>query len=726
MPEHPRAIQARQLFHALWDDGDMEATIEAMSADVVWVNDIGAGPLRELRGRDQVRALLLWWFDFFDGNCRHELIDVCASDDRVIEVLHEIGEKDGRVFDNVALYVFEVDPQDPDRFARVRTYDRDRANVEEFWSQYPDVLTADVAGLLAPFLSKEEITSEELRGLHDRARLVTLVGPGGCGKTRLALELVRTVAARKAWIELATVDDDGGVATAFLAALGERDDPQSDPVDQIVDSIGNLTTVDPIDDVPFAAATFVLLVDNAEHVVEPVARVSGLRVVVTSREPLGIAGEAVYRVPPMGHAALGESSDRPGGRDAVDLFVDRASLVRPELKLDASALGTVSEICRRLDGLPLGVELAAARLDLLSPERIRDGLQDRFRLLVSGNRAALPRHRTLEASVAWSYSLLAADERHLLDRLAVFRGSFDTAAVDAVASGAVDADRVDDLLGRLVSKSLLAAEPRAEGTRFRLLDTIAAYAARQLAERGEVGVALDQLADHVARCTAAWDQDLMGDEQVRLLEALAIDDGIVSVALDHLTANARDGNVDAADLLWSIVGRLTFFWLSAGRFREARSWFATAEAVSASDARLELPARWGASHLATYAGDFEAAIGGATATCQLAKELGDNRFAGRSLDTLGSIESYLDPVAAIATLEQAIELAERAHDRWGLTDARPLGRARRHRPGPPARRAGRHHHAGQHLPERRSAGAVVAGVGRDRSGHRRHRSWAFS
>ena len=159
MPEHPRAIQARQLFHALWDDGDMEATIEAMSADVVWVNDIGAGPLRELRGRDQVRALLLWWFDFFDGNCRHELIDVCASDDRVIEVLHEIGEKDGRVFDNVALYVFEVDPQVPDRFARVRTYDRDRANVEEVWSQYPDVLTAAVAGLLAPFLPKEEATS---------------------------------------------------------------------------------------------------------------------------------------------------------------------------------------------------------------------------------------------------------------------------------------------------------------------------------------------------------------------------------------------------------------------------------------------------------------------------------------------------------------------------------------------------------------------------------------
>ena len=121
------------------------------------VNDIGAGPLRELRGRDEVRALLLWWFDFFDGNCRQELIDVCASDDRVIEVLHELGEKDGRVFDNVAIYVFEIDPQDPDRFARVRTYDRDRANIEEFWSHHPDVVNADAAGLLAPFLPTEDV-----------------------------------------------------------------------------------------------------------------------------------------------------------------------------------------------------------------------------------------------------------------------------------------------------------------------------------------------------------------------------------------------------------------------------------------------------------------------------------------------------------------------------------------------------------------------------------------
>lgn len=157
MTEHPQATHARQLFDALWDDGDMGPSLASMASEVVWVNDLGAGPLRELRGRDQVSAMQLWWFDFFAGNFRHELIDVCASDDRVIEVLHEIGEKDGHVFDNLALYVFEVDPHDPDRFAQVRTYDRDRANVDEFWSHYPDVLTTDVAGLLAPFLPTADI-----------------------------------------------------------------------------------------------------------------------------------------------------------------------------------------------------------------------------------------------------------------------------------------------------------------------------------------------------------------------------------------------------------------------------------------------------------------------------------------------------------------------------------------------------------------------------------------
>lgn len=152
MPEHPNATRARALFHALWDDGNTDAALDSLSDEFVWINDIGAGPCREVRGRDGALALQLWWFDFFAGNFRHELVDICASDDRVIEMLREVGEKDGHVFDNTALYVYEVDPVHPERFSGLRTYDRDRENITEFWSHYPDLLTADLDALLAPYL----------------------------------------------------------------------------------------------------------------------------------------------------------------------------------------------------------------------------------------------------------------------------------------------------------------------------------------------------------------------------------------------------------------------------------------------------------------------------------------------------------------------------------------------------------------------------------------------
>lgn len=511
---------------------------------------------------------------------------------------------------------------------------------------------------------------DDLAALVDRDRLVTVVGPGGCGKTRLALELVRPRAA-VVLVELAAVRNRVGVATAILDALGQRDDPHRDPVEQIGDALGDLGPTD---------GPMILVVDNAEHVLDAVtdlidvvlARLPELRVVVTSREPLGVVGEAIYRVPPMGIPVdAGSAADRRTS-DAVELFVDRAALARPGLVLDDAALAAVGEICRRLDGLPLGIELAASRVELLAPERILDGLQDRFRLLVSGNRAALARHRTLEASVAWSYSLLGADERHLLDHLSAFRGSFDEGAVRVVARGVVDADRATELLHRLAAKSLVVVEPLADTTRYRLLETIADYASNALAERGEIDDAIDRVVEHVVTRTAPWDGDLPGREHVLRLRQLGDDEGNVRVALDRLTTRAASGDGEAADRLWITIGRLTFFWLSAGRFREARARFAAAETMSATDPRLELAARWGACHLATYSGDFDVAIAGATTTHALAVALGDDRYAGRSLDTLGSISCYLDPVSAIATLEQSIELAARCDDRWGLTDARQV------------------------------------------------------
>lgn len=153
MSDHPLAARVREQFRALWDDGDPQPAFDALADDIVWRNDIGAGPLRLMRNKDEVIAMFVWWTDFFEGSFRHELIDVCASDRHVIEILREVGTKDGHDFENLAVYRFEVDPRDPHRFCSVETYDRDRDNIATFWSYFPDIAGADESTLLAPLLA---------------------------------------------------------------------------------------------------------------------------------------------------------------------------------------------------------------------------------------------------------------------------------------------------------------------------------------------------------------------------------------------------------------------------------------------------------------------------------------------------------------------------------------------------------------------------------------------
>ncbi len=153
MADHPLAARAREQFHSLWDDGDPQPAFDALADDVVWRNDIGAGPLRLMRSKDEVIAMFVWWTEFFESTFRHELIDVCASDRHVIEILRETGTKDGHEFDNLALYRFEVDPRDPTRFSSVETFDRDRDHITEFWAHYPAIAQADEHALLTPLLS---------------------------------------------------------------------------------------------------------------------------------------------------------------------------------------------------------------------------------------------------------------------------------------------------------------------------------------------------------------------------------------------------------------------------------------------------------------------------------------------------------------------------------------------------------------------------------------------
>ena len=347
------------------------------------------------------------------------------------------------------------------------------------------------------------------------SRLVTLVGVGGTGKTRLELQAAADGLDRYhhgAWlVELAPISDPGLVPSEIGRALGVQPQPGQAPIEMVVDYL--------------RSKELLLLLDNCEHVIAAAADVAdrllgacpALRVLATSREPLGVEGEAVFAVPSLALPALaGEEHDgrnvadeaeveQAGRSEAVQLFVDRAIATLPAFGLDRSNVRAVVEICRRLDGIPLALELAAARVNVLSPNEIAEGLGDRFRLLTGGRRTAVPRQRTLQALIDWSWDLLEDDDRRLLRRVAVFAGGWtlDAAASVAFGDGLADegapVERMDaaarfaaiDGLGRLVDRSLVVADHEGP-TRYRMLETIRQYAADQLAASGETVVLRDR------------------------------------------------------------------------------------------------------------------------------------------------------------------------------------------------------------------------------------------
>ena len=350
----------------------------------------------------------------------------------------------------------------------------------------------------ASFVGRERELAELQGLLADAAvRLVTVVGPGGMGKTRLALRAAEGAMAdasgEACLVELAPVADDASVPRAVAAALGVQEQPRRALSETIADAL--------------QGRDLLLVVDNCEHVLDGAARLVDLllarcpelTLLATSREPLRVAGEHLYDLPPMALPAPGDAPERLAQADAVRLFCARAAATRYGYELDGGA-AAVAEVCCRLDGMPLAIELAAARLRALPLHEIARRLDDRFRLLRGGSRTALPRQRTLQDTVAWSYDLLDEDERALFDRLSIFWGSFSLAAVEAVsAGGAVGAGRVLDLLAGLVDKSLVAAASGEGAARFRLLETLRHYGAERLAARGEA----DEMAARHARFYAS-------------------------------------------------------------------------------------------------------------------------------------------------------------------------------------------------------------------------------
>ncbi|MHB8576968.1 MAG: ATP-binding protein [Dehalococcoidia bacterium] len=357
---------------------------------------------------------------------------------------------------------------------------------------------------------------DELSPLIEGDRLVTLIGPGGCGKTRLAIEAARRAepsrSAGVALIALAAVTEPDQAPRAVAAGLGVGDLPG--------------LSIDAALAQQLRESDLLLLLDNCEQVVESCAALANvllracprLTILATSRIPLALAGERLFRVPPLSLPRRDVPSFAAALKpaellafDAIRLFVDRAQALGTGLDITPDTAGPIVEICTRLDGLPLAIEMAAARASLLAPAEILARLDDRFRLLGEGYRSADARHQTLLATVRWSVELLPHAEQTLFLRLAVFAGSFALAAVEAVCSG-VDVPRPDalNLLGHLVDASLVQREPAPGGSRYRLLETLRIYARAELQATGEATGVLTQhagyglaLVAHVS-CLALW------------------------------------------------------------------------------------------------------------------------------------------------------------------------------------------------------------------------------
>jgi predicted ATPase/DNA-binding SARP family transcriptional activator len=386
---------------------------------------------------------------------------------------------------------------------------------------------------LTSFVGKDADVAA-VRELTAGHRLTTLIGPGGSGKTRLATETARTLLGDLpdgAWlVELASLGASGDVAQSTLTALGLRDAllggaPNAEPMDRLIAAIREREAL--------------LILDNCEHVIESAAafahRVLGecqrLRILATSRERLGITGEALWQVEPLALPAEDADPGEIESAQAVQLLQDRAGAVRKDLAADARTLSNMARVCRALDGMPLAIELAAARLRTMSLDQLANRLDDRFRLLTGGSRTALPQHRTLRAVVDWSWELLTNAERMVLRRLSVFSGGASLEAAERVClGGGVEQDHVLELLTALTEKSLLLTEGDS-APRYRMLDTIKEYARDRLAEAGESDVARHVHLAYFTGLAETADPHLRRAEQLEWLATLEVEHDNIAVAL---------------------------------------------------------------------------------------------------------------------------------------------------------------------------------------------------
>jgi predicted ATPase/class 3 adenylate cyclase/DNA-binding CsgD family transcriptional regulator len=488
----------------------------------------------------------------------------------------------------------------------------------------------------------------ELRQLAAGNRLVTLTGAGGAGKTRLAVEMTAQLTAEfddGVWyVDLAPITNPAVVPVTTARTIGLPDQPGRSTMETLVRFFGE--------------KTMLLLLDNCEHLldacgtmlVELLRACPHLTVLTTSREPLGVPGELSWRVPSLSLAD-----------EAVELFIDRARRARPDFVVGEDGTALVADICERLDGMPLAIELAAARVRALSLRQIADSLHDRFRLLTGGARTAVRRQQTLRASVDWSHALLTEPERVLFRRLAVFAGGFDLEAAQAVgADGKAELYQLMDQLSLLVDKSLVVAEDTAGGMRYRLLETVRQYAQEKLGESGEADEVRTRHRDyHAAKAAALESPGYSGDEQLL---------GWAATEFENLRA-AFGWSLETSDLgtALQLILSLRPLWLRGGRVREA---LAGLDAILADKDHSGIaPAVWAGAvaHQSILAASMgiPTELSRAQQALDIARDLNDSALVAQNLIACGMLCFYSAKMAQ-QYFAEAIDLVRAAGDRWSL------------------------------------------------------------
>jgi len=512
---------------------------------------------------------------------------------------------------------------------------------------------------LTTFIGRDREIAE-VKGLFPAARLVTLTGFAGVGKTRLALRAAADLLPdypHGAWLaELAPLTDGALVAKAVAAAFGLRE--QSGGLTEALTAF-------------LRSKTALLVLDNCEHLIAACAGLAetllrtcpDLRLLATSREPLGILGEVVWRVPALSIPSLKELPpiEELSRYEAVLLFTDRAALSRPGFRLTSSNAAAVVQVTRRLDGIPLAIELAAARVKTLPAETIAAKLDDRFRLLTGGARTALPHRQTMRAALDWSYDLLAEPERVVLRRLSVFAGGFSAEAAEQVCGDDAEGADILDRLTSLVDKSLVVFDERVEPARYGLLESVRQYAGEKLERAGEAAAVRRRHCDWCLGFAERAAAAMSGPEAKAWMARFDAEHDNFRSALEW--SSADPGGADAA---LRLAGRLSGFWNFRGHWHEGRGWLERALARSDEAPREVLPAALqGATYFAFEQHDYKRATELGEWGVAVCRDVGDRPNMCRLLRWLGvTALRQRDTARGTALLEEGLGIAREMNDPW--------------------------------------------------------------